>query len=155
MLATLCRVFELRLFRFVSFSILRFLGNLSFVLHANWIVFVSFSFPFVSCYGKNELTNFWRVLYVATELRAIKNEEAKRHVKFRIQSLLFSSLTSHPMPSTIHAFGAQPMHSQWDSSHTSTPSDGWISGPSSRHSISPYASLNEDCADTYHSTNYV
>ena len=54
------------------------------------------------------------------------------------------------MPSPIHAFGAQPMHSQWDSSRTPTPSDGWISGPLSRHhSVSPYASLNEDCADTY------
>ena len=72
--------------------------------------------------------------YVATELRSIKNEEAKRHIKFRIQSLLFSSLTSHPMPTfppPIHALEAQPMHSQWDHSHTSTPTDGWIPGPSS------------------------
>ena len=84
--------------------------------------------------------------YVATELRSIKNEETKRHVKFRIQSLFFSSLSSHPIttfPTPIHVPGAQAMHLQWDHSCSSTPTDGW------HQSISPYCSFNEECADTY------
>lgn len=83
--------------------------------------------------------------YIAMELKSIKNEEMKRLVKFRIQSLLFSTLSSHPMtaippPAPFHP----PVLSQWDHPHASTsPSDGWLSGTPSRHS-SPYNSYNED-----------
>ena len=74
--------------------------------------------------------------YVTSELRSIKDENTKRVIKFRIQSLFFSLLT--PQQATIPAQGAQrwpdqpwqastPHHSYQPSIRTPslTPTDAW------------------------------
>ena len=69
-----------------------------------------------------------RMLMIHLDYKSIKNEEPKQHVKFWIQSLLFSSLSSRPIPTfptPIHVPGAQAIHSQWDHSCSSPPTDGW------------------------------
>lgn len=63
--------------------------------------------------------------YVATELQSIKNEEMKRVIKFKIQSLLFSALTPQPNPSFPQAHDVRQWIPQQDSLYSSTPTDNW------------------------------
>ena len=53
--------------------------------------------------------------YVATELKAVKDEHKKRFIKFQIQSLLFSALNPQPPPTRPHSLGTPP---PWENPHS-------------------------------------
>lgn len=117
--------------------------------------------------------------YVAAELRSVPNEEMKRVLKFRIQSLLFSALSGtcnlYPPPGSQQFTQPHNMYGNWEfcgrpstnSSRSSTPSisDGaqflqphnppanWEfshSHPSTSTPRSTTPSINEECPYDFH-----